>query len=71
MIELEVRPQVEKAKEVLDSQIMQTCPEIAYSINQKNTTYKVLLRMLDYTEQQNVAGALADQHAILVKEELY
>lgn len=69
-IQFEVDPQINRAKEVLDIQIMKPYPEIAYSINQKNANYRVLLKMIDFTDQQKSAGMLAEKYAEQVHGEL-
>ncbi len=42
---------------------MKVLPEIAYSINQKNANYYVLLKLLNFTEEQRAAGMLEEKYA--------
>lgn len=63
-IEFEALPQIERAKEVLDIQILKVFPEIALSINQKNANYYVLLKLLNYTEEQMASGMLDEKYAL-------
>ena len=65
-IEKEVQPQINRANEVLDLQIMKVFPEIAYSINQKNANYYVLLKLINFTEEQRAAGMLEERFAKIV-----
>lgn len=70
-IEAEIRPQLLRAQEVLEIQIMKTFPEIAHSVNTQRSEFFVLKNLINYTEEQKHAGLIADKYAAQILSEYH